>query len=120
MKRSDIMRRKADIDMVFTTGRRINSFPLVMLVTDNAEISGDTLVLFSVPKRRFKKAVDRNRIRRQMREAWRLNRHQLPKGPSMHIALVYTGSAMPDYKDLQAKIIVLLGRLHVPHEETTG
>ena len=40
--------------------------------------TGQVKVLFSVSKRHFKRAVDRNRAKRQMREAWRHNRDILP------------------------------------------
>ena len=39
-------------------------------------------VLFSVPKRAFKKAVDRNAVRRRVSEAYRLHKHRLPGGHS--------------------------------------
>lgn len=40
-------------------------------------------ILISVSKRHFKHAVDRNRAKRQLREAWRLNRHIITDGTSL-------------------------------------
>lgn len=54
----------------------------------------------SVSKRDFKKAVDRNRIKRLTREAWRLQNDDLKEqliasGRQMQIFLIYTGATMP-------------------------
>jgi ribonuclease P protein component len=53
-------------------------------------------VAFSVPKRRFRKAVDRNRVRRLLREAWRLQRARLSQALTdrpdrLQLILIYTG-----------------------------
>ena len=72
--------RKA-IEALFAGGNRaFSAFPLrvVYKVTDEPR----TQVLISVSKRHFKHAVDRNRAKRQIREAWRLNRNILTPHPS--------------------------------------
>jgi ribonuclease P protein component len=61
-------------------------------------------VLIVVPKKRIRKAVDRHRIKRQLREVYRLNKALIenPKpGQTMLIAMVYQGSISPEYKDLE-------------------
>ncbi len=73
-------------------------------------------VLFSAPKGRFARAVDRNRIRRLLRESWRHRRHLLHDGLAgkpfgLVLALVYRGS-MPDGRDtLDPGLEKLLERL---------
>ena len=72
--------RKA-IEALFAGGNRaFSAFPLrvVYKVTDEPR----TQVLISVSKRHFKHAVDRNRAKRQIREAWRLNRDIIIPHPS--------------------------------------
>lgn len=66
------------IDMLFAGGksRSMVSFPLrvVYMVKDRENLEPQTQMLVSVPKRCFKRAVKRNRVKRQVREAYRHNR----------------------------------------------
>lgn len=62
-------------------------------------------VLFSVPKRKWKKAHDRNRIRRQMREAWRLQKNILydslsSKRLQVVVVMVYTAQDNVSFDEL--------------------
>ncbi|HXB93576.1 MAG TPA: ribonuclease P protein component [Puia sp.] len=71
---------------------------------------------FGVSSRLFRKAVDRNRIKRLCREAWRLQQHPLSavlhgKGLSMAVFLIYTGKQLPDYPVVTQKIGVILQKL---------
>ncbi len=54
--------------------------------------------LISVPKRRIRRAVDRVRMRRVMREAYRLNRHFLPDDMAVDIAFIYVATELTPYK----------------------
>ncbi len=79
-KNQHLCSRKA-IEALFGSGNRcISAFPLRVIYkpVEIADSSSEPIqVLFSVSKRRFKHAVDRNRAKRQMREAWRQHRHIL-------------------------------------------
>ena len=61
-----------------------------------------------VSKRNFKKAVDRNRIKRLIREAYRLQKTELQdklneKNMQLNIFFIYTGKELPDYKEVFEK-----------------
>lgn len=64
--------------------------------TSSINLPKVTQVLFSVPKRQFKHAVDRNLIRRRMKEAYRLNKNLL--SGTFSIAFIYIGKGIEKYE----------------------
>ena len=72
-------------------------------------------VLVAAPKKHFRRAVARNRIKRLLREAWRLERGALPaqwleaQQPKL-LGLIYSGPADPSLADLRATLRSLLDR----------
>jgi ribonuclease P protein component len=60
----------------------------------------------SVSKRNFKKAVDRNKIKRLLREAYRLNKSMLFNNITTQNAfmILYLGNEIPNFKDLEIKM----------------
>ncbi|MDQ0105742.1 ribonuclease P protein component [Chitinophaga terrae (ex Kim and Jung 2007)] len=71
---------------------------------------------FSVSTRRFPRAVDRNRIKRLSREAWRLQKQDLyqqlqSQSRQLAVFLIYTDKKMADFSTLQGKISVILKKL---------
>ncbi len=76
-------------------------------------------VLISVPKRKFKRAVDRHWISRRIREAYRLNKHliyeQKPTDvPYAAIGLIYVGKKKEPYQRIENKLKSCLARLYNP------
>ena len=65
------------IDQLFKEGTTIVAYPLRFLyLTTSADVIPQSKAAFSAPKRNFKKAVDRNLLKRRMRESYRLQKSQ--------------------------------------------
>jgi len=82
-------------------------------------------VVVSVSKRNFSGAVQRNRIKRLIRESYRKNKQILYNYLSENnkqcvLALVYTGNKMQDYHRIESIIIIILQRLIKEYEKVTG
>lgn len=108
---------KTTIQSLFDSGTSIKSYPFVAIFK---EIEFDTdipfKVVFSAPKRTFRKAVQRNAIKRKSKEAFRLNKNTLEsylKKNNTQIALflVYSTSEEFDHLILQKKINKLFDKI---------
>lgn len=104
------LKSKKLINQLFAEGQSVSAFPLrlVYLPTHfNDAIIAKTGV--SVSKRHFKTAVDRNRIKRLLREAYRLNKNDFFNNLDTQYAfmILYIGKEKPTYTQVETKMKVL-------------
>lgn len=105
------LKSKKQIEQLFEQGHTAVQFPLKAWY---APVDGESLtkVAFAVPKRSFKRAVDRNRIKRQMREAYRLNKEGWNKnGTEFVMLLLYMDKQAPDYHRLEQAMKGMLKKI---------
>jgi len=79
-KKTERLKSKKRIDRLFKKGQSFSQYPLRIVwtsIVDDFPMEFPVQFALSVPKRAFSKAVDRNRLRRQIREAYRLQKHHL-------------------------------------------
>ncbi|UKN00358.1 ribonuclease P protein component [Paracrocinitomix mangrovi] len=114
---SERLKSRKIIEDVYDNGKQINHFPfrLKYLLAD-FEDGANVKIAIAVPKRKVKKAVKRNRIKRQIREAYRLNKSDLlskfeGKEKGLALFLVYTGEQDQNYQWLEKKLVDLLKKL---------
>ena len=112
-KEEELKSRK-QIERLFLEGQSIKEFPLRLkfLKTDH-ELKFPFQVAFSVPKRNVKLAVDRIRIKRLLREAYRKNKHILLNNNSENyvVMFIYTDKKEWTYEALEKKMISILNKL---------
>ena len=109
------------IHELFTNGASFFEYPFKVIFIDvgketERQEKYPAQCLFSVSKRNFKKAVQRNTIKRIIREVYRKNKSPLYKhletqNRTIALALVYTGKTIPEYGWLEVKIINIIKRL---------
>ena len=104
--------KKKDIEAVFATGKSFNLHPLRVLFTPHPDSSIVAhQVLFSVPARSFKRAVDRNLLKRRLREAYRLNKSKLTSTVKLNVAYIYIAKEILPFKAIEAKLVESFNRL---------
>jgi ribonuclease P protein component len=116
LSKTERLKSRKQIDSLFKDAYNFRAGPIKVMY--RFELIGDEPLQLGVtaPSRNFKKAVDRNRIKRLMREAWRLN--CIPLKDSMAkqsyflaVFLIYTGKSIPTYSLIEDKIKVVIHQL---------
>ncbi len=91
-------------------------FPLRVVYLQVEELEATASILVSVSKRRFKRAVKRNRVKRQIREAYRVNKHKLlsvlaEKQCRLAIAFIYLSDRPEDSSVIENRVKTALARI---------
>jgi len=109
---------KRHIDGLFHNGSSFVIYPyrVVFLAREDHSSAIPVQCIISVSKRRFKKAVDRNALKRRMREAYRLQKHTLHSFLREHalhltVAFQYVGKEKVAYTQLHQRMELVLGKL---------
>lgn len=87
-----------DIDFLYKSGTSFLSHPLVFYYLKKPEILFSK-VMVSVSKKKYKRAVDRNLIKRRLREAYRLNKSLLTQ--KVHLGIVYIGNEKLPFSNIE-------------------
>ena len=107
------------IDMLFNGGQShsMAAFPLrlVFLEKEREGACPPAQMLVSVPKRCFKRAVKRNRVKRRVREAFRHHKHLigdvLPADRQLALAFIWLDDRLYDSAEVEQRVVSLLERL---------
>lgn len=104
------------IEQLFKKGKSFSEFPLRVIYLQSEKNIHHLQAAFSVSSKNFKKAVERNRIKRLMKEAYRLQKLPLKnelerQQKFLSVFIIYTGNKLPEYKIIYEKMGVALSRL---------
>ena len=109
--KSEKLKSEKLIQELFDKGSSFYFFPFKVLAMPNPDPSTSThQVLLTVSRKNFKRAVDRNRIRRRMRESFRLNKNLLPPTPKLLIAYIYNAKEILTFAQIQERLIKTFNR----------
>ena len=107
LSKEECLSWKRYIDLLFAKGQSFVAFPLrVVYLPMEEEMPARASFLVSVPKKRFKRAVKRNLIKRQVREAYRVRKYDLlepleAKNKGMLIAFLYLDKEIHPYAAME-------------------
>jgi len=124
LNKKERLNSKKSIELLFSGhASTLIAFPLRMIykVVDKKEGEAAVSILISVPKKKFKRAVKRNYIKRQVREAYRCNKHSLvelmiSKNQRLLIAFIFLDNKLYDISVIEKSITTLLNKFIVKNE----
>ena len=125
LNKSDKLCSPTAIDQLFSRGAdtiqegkifTAMAYPLRALWrTEHGRMTGSTVqFLISIPKKRLRHAVDRVKMRRRVREAYRLNRHNYLEqlNAPVDLAFIYVANDVKDYKYIENAVCRILQKIY--------
>ncbi len=106
-KKNERLCSRTDIQELFTKGKSFVKYPFrVTYMPLQSDEKVTVQLLISVSKKRFKRAYKRNRVKRLVREAYRLNKHQLcadldAQNLQLAVALIFLPNELPDFTTVE-------------------
>jgi ribonuclease P protein component len=117
--KNERLKSRKSIDQLFSEGKKIVVAPFrVLYLLTRTEEKSSLLFGTGVSAKNFKKAVDRNRIKRLMREGYRLQKKNLQEkiqasNIQLNVFFIYTGKELPEYDEVYKKMSIVLNKLEM-------
>lgn len=116
-QKDERLKKEKLIQELFTKGSSFNLYPFRVVYLSNPQGLSHQ-VLFTASSRNFKKAVDRNKIKRRSREAYRLQKHRLNETQALLIGFIYIAKEVNSYDQIQQAIAKAIERLMNVKQDT--
>jgi len=117
-QKKDKLKSRKQTQFLFAKGQSMNAFPIKLIYTLESNEPGSVQTGVGAPSRTFRKAVDRNRVKRLLREGYRLGRPEFIASSvdalnklRVNLFFLYTDATVISQKEIQEKIKQLLSRL---------
>jgi ribonuclease P protein component len=110
-RKEERLNKETHIKELFNRGSSFYLFPFKVLFMPQPDPAVMVhQVMFSVSKRNFKKAVDRNLIKRRLREAYRLNKEQMAASNRLVIAYIYNAKEILTFAQIEERLVKTFNR----------
>lgn len=118
LEKEERLKSRKQTELLFSEGKKFTIAPFRIHYSFNKAEKPGVQFGAGVSKKNFKKAVDRNRIKRLMREAYRLQKKLIKekleeKKCQLTLFFIYTGKALPAYHDVYVQTGKVLDKLAV-------
>jgi ribonuclease P protein component len=117
-QKKDKLKSRKQTQFLFAKGQSMNAFPIKLIYTIEAFEPGTLQAGVGAPSRTFRKAVARNRVKRLLREGYRLERPSFVEATTttmeklrVNLFFLYTDATVITQKEIQEKVKQLLARL---------
>lgn len=117
-QKKDKLKSRKQTQFLFAKGQSMNAFPIKLIYTLESNEPGSVQAGVGAPSRTFRKAVDRNRVKRLLREGYRLERPEFIASSvdalnklRVNLFFLYTDATVISQKEIQEKIKQLLSRI---------
>lgn len=114
-KKGERLKSRRIIKALFASGHSLGAYPLRLVYMPIPAAPYPVQFTATVPRRKFPRAVQRNRIKRQIREAWRLHKNDLyqqgfPEDLSYAFLVIYVAKEPLPYRDIERGMRKLMQR----------
>src|SRR5689334_21835350 len=112
-RKAEHLKSEMLIKELFSKGSSFHLYPfrIIHKTLPNPQVDVPQ-VLFSVPARSFKKAVDRNVLKRRTREAYRLNKSTLTLNTPLLLGFIYSAKKIESFEVIQTSVIRVIDKLN--------
>ena len=126
LDKQERLKSRKRIDEVFSRGRRLTVYPYrvfyLFYQNEKKEVTNKLQCGVGAGTKNFKKAVDRNRIKRLTREAWRLQKTALDQKLNAHthslaVFFIYTGKELPVFVVVKEQLGIVIQKLLIIADE---
>jgi ribonuclease P protein component len=115
--KTERLKSRKIIDQLFNEGIRFSVSPFRVYYLESIPSLSPLQYAPGVSSKNFKKAVDRNRVKRLMKEAWRLQKGNIQmelkaQGKCLHVFMIYTAKKLPVYSEVVEKTEKVIAKLN--------